>query len=332
MALGIGLVLTMVSQLAVLSQGSSRSMEEPSRATLEAAATPFDVFQESVSIAALAPPVELPAVPVPPPATAVVERPVEPAVVYAPTVPSTFTAPPPIDLSVLPLSVRTIVLDPGHGGKDAGTVASQGVMEKDVVLDISKRLGELLEQTGFQVLLTRTEDQAVSLAERAAFANQHKADLFVSIHLNWIEGGQLRGVETYHLGPTKDPRLLQLAARENQASGYSLADFRRLLDSIYLAVRQGESRRLADAVQGELFGAMHPVNPSLINRGVKTAPFVVLAATEMPAILAEVSCLSNAEEALLLATPAYRQQIAQALFQGLQAYAQSLHSSAKKGN
>ena len=180
--------------------------------------------------------------------------------------------------------------------------------------------------------MTRDKDEAVPLRQRTALANAQGADLFVSIHLNWIDQSQARGMETYYLGPTEDPVLLQLAAQENRDSGYSLADFRRLLDHIYLSVRRDESRRLAETVQRTLVTSLHPKHPALVNRGVKTAPFAVLVGTEMPAILAEVACLSNAEEAQLLATPQYRQSIAQALLQGIRAYAQALNRSPKKGS
>jgi N-acetylmuramoyl-L-alanine amidase len=125
---------------------------------------------------------------------------------------------------------------------------------------------------------------------------------------------------------------VQLAAQENRDAGYALADFRRLLDRIYLSVRRDESRRLAETVQRTLVTSLHTHNPSLVNRGVKMAPFAVLIDTEMPAILAEVACLSNAEEAQLLATAQYRQAIAQALLQGIRVYAQALNRSVKKGS
>jgi N-acetylmuramoyl-L-alanine amidase len=237
----------------------------------------------------------------------------------------TFLAPVPIDLVVLPLGVRKIVIDPGHGGKDAGTSTPGGLAEKEVTLDIGIRLRHLLEQAAFEVVMTRDKDEAVPLRQRTAMANAQGADLFVSIHLNWIDGGQARGMETYYLGPTEDPVLLQLAAQENRDSGYSLADFRKLLDYIYLSVRRDESRRLAESVQRTLVTALRRKRPALVNRGVKTAPFAVLAGTEMPAILAEVACLSHPEEAHLLATPQYRQDIAQALLEGIRAYAQALN-------
>jgi N-acetylmuramoyl-L-alanine amidase len=237
----------------------------------------------------------------------------------------TFLAPAPIDLAVLPLEVRKIVIDPGHGGKDIGTSTPGGLAEKEVTLDIGIRLRHLLEQAAFEVVMTRDKDETVPLRQRTALANTQGADLFVSIHLNWIDGGQVRGIETYYLGPTEDPVLLQLAARENRDSGYSLADFRKLLDHIYLSVRRDESRRLAESVQRTLVTVLRQQHPALANRGVKTAPFAVLVGTEMPAILAEVTCLSHPEEARLLATPQYRQDIAQALWQGIRAYAQALN-------
>jgi N-acetylmuramoyl-L-alanine amidase len=236
-----------------------------------------------------------------------------------------FLAPAPIDLAVLPLAVRKIVVDPGHGGKDAGTSTSSGLAEKAVTLDIGRRLRRLLEQAAFEVVMTRDKDEAVPLRQRTALANAQGADLFVSIHLNWIGQGQRRGMETYYLGPTEDPELLQLTARENRDSGYLLADFRKLLDHIYLSVRRDESRRLAESVQRMLVTVLRQKYPALVNRGVKTAPFAVLVGTEMPAILAEVACLSHSEEASLLATPQYRQDIAQALWQGIRAYAQALN-------
>src|SRR5262245_11367668 len=237
----------------------------------------------------------------------------------------TFLAPAPIDLAVLPLEIRKIVIDPGHGGKDTGTSTPGGLAEKEVTLDIGIRLRHLLEQAAFEVVMTRDKDETVPLRQRTALANTQSADLFVSIHLNWIDGGQVRGIETYYLGPTEDPMLLQLAAQENRDSGYSLADFRKLLDYIYLSVRRDESRRLAESVQRTLVTALRRQYPALANRGVKTAPFAVLVGTEMPAILAEVTCLSHPEEARLLATPQYRQDIAQALWQGIRAYAQALN-------
>jgi len=234
-----------------------------------------------------------------------------------------------IDPAVLPLAVRKIALDAGHGGDSLGTRTPLGVLEKDITLDIARRLRVLLEAGhGFEVVMTRQEDSAVSLAERAAIANRSGADVFVSVHVNWIENRTARGVETYFLGPTNDPFLNHLAALENRDSGYSMADMRQLLDGIYAGVRQDKSRQLAEVVQGALFRSLGRVNPGIEDRGVKSAPFIVLLSTQMPAILAEVSCASNAEEARLLAKPLYRQYIAEALAGGLRAYASEARGGA----
>jgi len=227
-----------------------------------------------------------------------------------------------IDPAVLPLAVHKIAIDAGHGGDSQGTRTALGLLEKDVTLDVARRLRRLLEeQRGFDVIMTRQDDSAVSLADRAAVANRLGADIFVSVHVNWIGDRASRGIETYYLGPTNDPNLSHLAALENRDSGYSMADMRQLLDGIYAGVRQDKSRQLAEVVQGALFRSLGRVNPGIEDRGVKSAPFIVLLSTRMPAILAEVSCLSNAEEARLLASPAYRQHIAEALAGGLRAYA-----------
>lgn len=230
--------------------------------------------------------------------------------------------PQPVAPQVFPLAVRRVVLDPGHGGDSLGTRTPSGLAEKQLTLDIARRLEGLLTAAGFDVLLTRREDRTVALEERARYANLSAADLFVSIHVNWIaDGAATRGVETYYLGTTDDPYLTELAAVENRESGYALADLRRLLDRIYSDLRGGKSRELAESVQAALHQSLSKVNPHLQDRGVKTAPFLVLVDTEMPAILAEVSCLSNEKEADLLTKPLYRQFIAEALARGIESYA-----------
>ncbi len=261
----------------------------------------------------------------------VITQVVEPPSTVVPAAPAELPAPEAIEPAVLNLGVRRIVLDPGHGGDNEGTVAPGGLREKDLTLDVALRLERLLEDEAYEVLLTRDEDETVGLQDRTLFANQQRADLFVSIHVNWIETRQVRGVETYYLGATDDPYLKKVAAAENQGSGYSLADFRSLLEDLYTGVRQDESRRLAEAVQRELFGTLRRVNPGLVDRGVKTAPFVVLVSSQMPAILVEVASLSNEEEAQLLAKPFYRQMIAAALADGLRTYARSLGTSDPPG-
>jgi N-acetylmuramoyl-L-alanine amidase len=241
---------------------------------------------------------------------------------------ATLPAPRAIDPTLFQLAVRKIVLDPGHGGGDPGAMTPGGLSEKEITLDIAQRLGALLRTGGlYGVVLTRDRDESVSLERRVEIANGEKADLFVSIHINSIPLPERFGVETYYLGNSRDPAALRLAHAENSGSGYALSDFKTLLEGVYIGVRQNESKRLAEDKQSGLY-RLHVVAPQLEDRGVKTAPLVVLVGTRMPAILAEVSCISNGEEASRLATPAYRQQIAQALRAGVESYVASRGSGA----
>ncbi len=229
------------------------------------------------------------------------------------------------DFRTLALPVKSIVIDPGHGGEDPGAIGANGLTEKAIALDIGQRLRTLLQNASFQVSMTREKDDTTSLWQRVTFANAAGGDLFLSIHVNWITPRSARVVETYYLGPTEDSASLQLAGVENAQSGYSTSDFRRLLDSVYEDVKREESYMLAAAVQGELTLALQQTNPALVRRAAKRAPFLVLVGAKMPAVLTEVSCLSNKEEAQLLATSEYRQQIAQALFTGIRAYVDGLY-------
>lgn len=223
--------------------------------------------------------------------------------------------------AVLPLLVRRIVLDPGHGGAHSGAISDSGVTEKEITLDIALRLRRLLEDAQYEVLMTRETDETLSLDRRASFANARSADLFVSIHVNWIPYRQVRPLETYFVGPTDDPATLRLASIENHDSGYSMAASRRLLAKIFSDARREESQALAQKLNAELYRSLREVNPALENRGVKTAPFAVLVGTEMPAILVEVSCLSNEADVDLLTTADYRDRIAEALLRGIKSYA-----------
>ena len=226
-----------------------------------------------------------------------------------------------VTATAFPLSVRRVVLDAGHGGTDPGATAAE-LLEKEITLDIGRRLQAQLEKDGFEVVATRDADRTIALKERARVANESRSDIFVSIHVNALtKHVQSRGVETYYLGATDDPSLTQLAAAENRVSGYSIADMRKLLDGIYADARRDESHELALAIQQQLYGKLRTIDAGLENWGVKRAPFVVLVATDMPAVLAEVGCISNAQEAARLRRPEYRQNVADALFQGIRAYA-----------
>jgi N-acetylmuramoyl-L-alanine amidase len=238
-----------------------------------------------------------------------------------------------IHAAAFPLGVRRIILDPGHGGDDPGAQAALALSEKEVTLDVARRLRALLQESGLDVLMTREHDETVSLRERALFANTARGDLFVSIHVNSVPTRERCGPETYYLGPGEDPWIEQLTVRENRESGYSLGDFRRLLVGLYVHVQREESRRFADAVQRGLVTFLRRGDPGLKDNGVKTAPFIVLVATEMPGILTELSCLSTEEEqAKGLADPVHRQNIARGLFVGIRAYADARNRLGSRGS
>lgn len=236
---------------------------------------------------------------------------------------ATSRAPRAIERSTFRLGVVRVVVDPGHGGGDPGASSPSGLSEKEVTLDVSRRLAALLAADGYEAVLTRPDDRRLTLRERALSANQRRGDLFVSIHVNSAPMPGVRGVETYYLGAPESPLDERLAGAENVESGYSLADFKSLLEEVYRGVRETESRRFAGAVQRGLVEALRIHDPRLTDRGVKSAPFAVLVGTEMPAVLAEIGCLSDDAEAALLARPEHRQAIAAALSRGIRAYAEA---------
>lgn len=239
-------------------------------------------------------------------------------------------APKPIDRAAIPLRIKTVVIDAGHGG-DPGTAAESGITEKEITLDLALRIRRLLKNAPFKVLLTRDRDRWLPLDKRVAFANENNADLFLSIHLNWMEPHDIRAVETYYVGPSDDPSILKLASRENRESGYSLSDYKKILEKIYVDTRRHESHELALTVQSQLYRALKKNNPDLEDRGVKTAPFVVLVGTQVPAILVEVACLSNPDEVAMLTKEDYRESIALALAAGINRYANKFNSFDLKG-
>jgi len=240
-----------------------------------------------------------------------------------------------VTASAFPLTVRRVVLDAGHGGSDPGATAPE-LLEKEITLDIGRRLRALLEKNGFDVVVTRDSDRTIALRDRAQLANTSRSDIFVSIHVNALERHtESRGIETYYLGATTDPSLTELSARENRVSGYSVSDMRRLLEGVYADARREESHELASSVQKKLYDVLRREDAGLENWGVKRAPFLVLVATDMPAVLAEVGCISNEKEAAMLRRPEYRQKIASALFDGIRAYAgmpPGQKTGEKKGN
>lgn len=225
------------------------------------------------------------------------------------------------------LGVRTIVLDPGHGGRDGGTAGASGLLEKDIVLDVARRLERRLEQSGrYDVLLTRTADSTLSLRERVEFSNEVGADLFISLHVNWFPSDSVNAIETYYFGSHSDNTVLRLAERENQNSDYSVAEFNRLMSNVGARVKGEESRTLALAVQRSIIRNTRERIGAVQNWGIKSGPFVVLVGTEAPGILAEIGVLSNDTEESRLATAEYRELLALFLEEGIVNYLQTLTS------
>jgi N-acetylmuramoyl-L-alanine amidase len=225
----------------------------------------------------------------------------------------------------LGLKIGRIVVDAGHGGHDSGTLGPDGIEEKDVVLDVSLRLGKLLKQRlGADVIFTRSDDTFIPLETRTAIANRAQADLFVSVHANSSSDPSARGVETYYLNFTSSPESLELAARENAVSQQSIHQLSDLVKKIALHDKIDESREFASDVQRYLYEGLDQGNPGLKDRGVKQAPFVVLIGANMPSILAEISFLTNPDDAHQLRDPNYRQRIAESLYRGVARYISGL--------
>jgi N-acetylmuramoyl-L-alanine amidase len=227
-----------------------------------------------------------------------------------------------LDLSELfGLAVRRIVIDPGHGGRDSGTIGANGLTEKSVTLDIAHRLRARLERLPvFDVLLTRESDEHISLRDRVAFANDRQADLFISIHVNYLTSGPHTVIETYYFGPHEDAEALKLAQLENQGSEFTLGSFSEIIGKLKYRLKHEESRALAGSIQHNLYRHLKLTNRSLQDVGIKTAPFVVLLGADMPSVLAEVTCLNNRREAKRLATAKYRGEIASYLEKGILQY------------
>ena len=225
----------------------------------------------------------------------------------------------------LGLKIARIVIDPGHGGHDTGTIGPEGLEEKNVVLDVALRLRKLIQQRmGSEVVMTRSDDTFIPLEERTAIANQRSADLFVSIHANASKDETARGIEVYYLNLTSDPDSLEVAARENATSQESVYQLQNLVKKIALSEKVEESSEFARQVDHSLELATIRNGNGQPDRGLKKAPFVVLIGANMPSILAEISFLTNPRDERLLSKSDYRQQIAEGLYRGIQSYVASL--------
>jgi N-acetylmuramoyl-L-alanine amidase len=224
---------------------------------------------------------------------------------------------------VLGLKLGRVVLDPGHGGHDVGTHGPSGLYEKDLVLDVAQRLAALLQdRLGSEVLLTRNDDTFIPLEGRTKIANDYKADLFLSIHANSSPVKSVTGVETYYLNFTTSRTAMDVAARENATAESTIFDLKDVVEKIALKDKIDESREFASRLQTSLFTLTKA--SAAKNRGVKKAPFVVLIGAQMPSVLAEIGFLTNSSDEALMRKNEHRQKIAEALYKGIAAYADTL--------
>ncbi len=228
-------------------------------------------------------------------------------------------------IRALGLKVGRVVIDAGHGGHDTGSIGPSGLLEKDVVLDVALRLGKLIEEKlGSEVVHVRTDDTFVPLRQRTLAANERNADLFISVHANASTDESIRGVETYYLNFTTNSWAMGVAARENAAADRSVHELQDLVSKIAMKEQLDESREFAAKVQAALHGGLARDVKGLRNRGVRRAPLMVLIGAQMPSVLAEIGFISNARDEKLLKSPAFRQKIAQYIYDGVASYAETL--------
>ncbi|MFZ5798171.1 MAG: N-acetylmuramoyl-L-alanine amidase family protein [Desulfobulbaceae bacterium] len=223
--------------------------------------------------------------------------------------------------SIFGLGVHTIVIDPGHGGIDPGAVGVMGTKEKDVVLDIARRLRDRLLASGrYNVILTREDDSSMTLAERVDKVNASHADLFISLHVNALPQKRANVIETFYYGPPSDEETLQIAEQENRGSGITASEFDSMIRKIGNTFKEQESANLASSIQHSLFTNVKKYDKDTADAGIKIAPFVVLLGVDAPSVLVEISCISKKQEELKLNLPAYREEITSFLAEGTTRY------------
>ena len=222
------------------------------------------------------------------------------------------------------VSLRKIVLDPGHGGKDPGAIGVGGIAEKDIVLSVAKKLARKLKtELGVQVVLTRHDDRFVPLEERTAMANSEEADLFISLHVNASLNSEASGIETYYLDNTTDEAAIRLAARENRTSRRNISDLQFILSDMMQNMKLEDSITLAHRLQGALVGGMTKVMSDVKDLGVKKALFHVLVGARMPSVLVEMFFISNRVEARALSQDSHQDALVEALYEGIQKFGQT---------
>ncbi len=236
-----------------------------------------------------------------------------------------FAPPPPRSGSLPPLPpvlrpVRTVIVDPGHGGHDPGASGLLGIREKRITLAVGRRLRDLLEARGFRVVMTRDRDRTLSLEERTAIAEGAGGDLFVSLHVNAAPRAAARGIETYYLDPSDGRHTVTVAARENGVSRKQVDVLQRTLAGLRVAAVSPQSRALARAVQESLVRTLRRRYRRVDDLGAKPGPFYVLYLSSMPAVLVEMGFATNHIEARRLRSAEYHELVARALADALGAY------------
>jgi len=238
---------------------------------------------------------------------------------------------PPSMIRQLGLVVSKIVIDPGHGGEDPGCIGKSGLKEKDVVLDVARRLKAILEsKNNMEVMLTRESDIFIPVENRTVVANQSQADLFISIHANASRNRRLRGVETFYLNLSQDSSVIETAALENATSSTSISQMREIIQKILQNSKISESKELAETVQKNLVNRLSQIYKGVNNLGVKGGPFWVLIGADIPSILAEISFLSHPEEESRLKSSQYLDLVAQGIYEGIMEYKQALEKGTIK--
>lgn len=221
----------------------------------------------------------------------------------------------------LGLGVRRMVIDAGHGGKDKGAIGDGALYEKDLTLQLAKKLAQKIRQElKIQTIMTRDNDRFIPLEERTAIANTNQADLFLSIHINASPNPLAQGIETYFLNLATDEESVRVAARENATSTKRIGDLQKILKDLMLNTKIDESSRLAHNVQQNLHETLNGKFGPLRNLGVKQAPFYVLIGAQMPSILVEASFISNAQDRERLMQEDYQDQIVEGIFKGVERY------------
>ena len=220
--------------------------------------------------------------------------------------------------------LRKVVLDPGHGGKDPGASGPGGIAEKDIVLGIAKKLAlKLKTEMGTEVVLTRKDDRFVPLEDRTLLANAEDADLFISLHVNASPNIDAKGIETYYLDNTTDEAAIRLAARENATSRKNISDLQFILSDMMQNMKLEDSITLAHRLQTSLVSGMSKFMGDVRDLGVKKALFHVLVGARMPSVLVEMFFITNKTESRVMADAGYQDAMVNALFEGIQKYAQS---------